>query len=134
MPIMMAELNGTGITRTITSQRYGLHNFCFTNRGSKSTIAFQINIGSRANDYGSPVGGDDLVKGLQNQARIAEEFIGDIVRENTEGLEIIMTQAREAHSFGKYLLFTLVFGAASVFMTFLQYRVIRKHLHSRKYI
>ena len=69
---MSVELNGTGITRSMTSQRYGLHNFCFTNRGSKSTIAFQISIGNKANDYGSPVGGDDLVKGLQNQARIAE--------------------------------------------------------------
>lgn len=94
MPILSAELNSTGLTRSMTTQRFGLHNFCFTNRGYKSSIAFQISIGTKANDFGSAVDGDDLVKGLRNQARIAEEFIGDIVRENTEGLEIIMTQAR----------------------------------------
>lgn len=49
-------------------------------------------------------------------------------------MEIMIHEAQENHNFGQYLLFTIVFGAVSVVLTYLQFRVIKKHLHSRKYI
>ena len=39
----------------------------------------------------------------------------------------------EAHG-SYYILFSVFFGAFAIFLTFLQYRVITKHLHARKYI
>lgn len=60
-------------TRSITTQRYGIHHFCFYNHGTqKSKIAVQISIGSQANDYGSvSLSGDNLIGSLVNQGRIA---------------------------------------------------------------
>ncbi len=61
-----------GFTRSLTTQRYGIHQFCFSNTGEhRSSIALQIAIGSQANDYGSAVGGDDLIQSLVNQGKIA---------------------------------------------------------------
>jgi|688.fasta_scaffold1125294_1 hypothetical protein len=70
-----------GYTKSITTQRYGTHHFCFLNQGiSSSKISLQIAIGKHANDFGSAVGGDDLVGALSNQAKVAQEFIQDIVK------------------------------------------------------
>lgn len=76
IPIVSMKLERMGFTKSLTTQKYGIHHFCFFNSGSQtSTIALQISIGSRAGDYGSAVGGDDLVQALVNQGKIAEEFI-----------------------------------------------------------
>ena len=76
LPVASYKIFHSAWTKSITTQRYGIHYFCFLNSGKKAKIAFQISIGHRANDYGSPVGGDDLIGALANQGRIAEEFIG----------------------------------------------------------
>lgn len=83
LPVLVLNLNRIAFTRSLTTQRYGIHNFCFLNQGPKARIGFQISIGHQANDFGSPVANDDLVGALLNQGRIAEEFIGEIVRENS---------------------------------------------------
>ena len=76
-----------GFTKSVTTQRYGTHRFCFINRDSIAhKISMQIVAGKQANDYGSAVDGEDLIGALQNQAKIAQEFIQDIVKENTEGM------------------------------------------------
>lgn len=65
VPIFSFNLTAMAFTRSITTQKYGIHNFCFRNVGSnKARIAFQISIGSRANDYGSAAGSDDLLSAL----------------------------------------------------------------------
>ena len=76
LPVSVFNLTPIAFTKSVTTQRYGIHFFCFLNTGRTAKIAFQISIGHRAKDYGSPVGGDDLVGALSNQGRIAEEFIG----------------------------------------------------------
>ena len=80
IPAVSSQVVPKAFTKSITTQRYGVHNFCFHNLGSKSSLAFQISIGHKANDYGSPVGADDFLATLSNQGRIAEEFIGEIVK------------------------------------------------------
>ena len=134
IPVQTVQIIQGAYTRSMTTQRYGIHYFCFHNLGSTTSLAFQITIGHRAKDYGSPIGGDDLLGALNNQGRIAEEFIGEIVKENTEGMEIVVKESRESHSFGQYILFSVLFCLLSMLMTYLQFKVIKKHLHSRKYI
>jgi hypothetical protein len=61
-----------GYTKSVTTQRYGTHHFCFLNQGrTPSKISMQIAIGKHANDFGSAVGGEDLIGSLANQAKIA---------------------------------------------------------------
>ena len=87
MTVFTQDIENMGFTKSLTTQRYGSHHFCFFNKGlQKSKIGLQIAIGKHANDYGSAVGGDDLIGALGNQARIAQEFVNDIVKENTEGM------------------------------------------------
>lgn len=73
IPVFTTNLDRSGLTKSITTQRYGIHHFCFLNLGERtSKVALQISIGSRANDYGSLQGGDELVQALVNQGKIAE--------------------------------------------------------------
>lgn len=73
MTVFAQGIENMGFTKSLTTQRYGSHHFCFFNRGAqKSKIGLQIAIGKHANDYGSAVGGDDLIGALGNQARIAQ--------------------------------------------------------------
>ncbi len=84
LPILTENIVNMGFTKSFTTQRYGSHNFCFLNQESASSkIGLQIAVGKHANDYGSAVGGDDLIGALGNQAKVAEEFIQDIVKENS---------------------------------------------------
>ena len=84
VPVFSFNLTSMGFTRSITTQKYGIHNFCFKNQGSaRARIGFQIVLGSKANDYSSPADNDELLAALENQGKIAEEFIQDIVLENT---------------------------------------------------
>lgn len=64
LPVATYNINHIAWTKSVTTQRYGIHHFCFINTGMKSKIAFQISIGHRANDYGSPIGSDDLLGAL----------------------------------------------------------------------
>lgn len=81
MVVFAQPVGPEGFSRSITTQKYGTHSFCFVNRGEQpSRVRIQIAVGKHANDYGSSVGSEDLVGSLQNQARIAEEFIQDIVK------------------------------------------------------
>jgi hypothetical protein len=73
MPIISEPIINMGYTKSVTTQRYGTHHFCFLNRATdKTKINMQIAVGKHANDYGSAVGGDDLIGALSNQARIAQ--------------------------------------------------------------
>jgi hypothetical protein len=73
MPILNDPINNMGYTKSVTTQRYGTHHFCFLNKGrSSEKVSMQIAIGKHANDYGSAVGGDDLIGALANQAKIAQ--------------------------------------------------------------
>jgi hypothetical protein len=73
MPVLSESIFNMGWTKSFTTQRYGSHYFCFLNRGEqKDKISMQIAVGKHANDYGSAVGGDDLIGALGNQARIAQ--------------------------------------------------------------
>jgi len=59
------DLYKIAFTRSFTTQRYGSHNFCFTNFGIyQSRIGIQISIGKQAGDFGSAVEGDDLMGAL----------------------------------------------------------------------
>lgn len=59
IPIISQEIVNMGFTRSLTTQKYGTHHFCFLNRGDLSNkISVQISIGKHANDYGSAAGGD----------------------------------------------------------------------------
>jgi hypothetical protein len=46
----------------------------------------------------------------------------------------MVTESGEHYSFSNLYVFSAVFVAASIVLTCLQYRVIRKYLHARKYI
>lgn len=73
LPIISEHIKSMGFTRSITTQKFGTHHFCFINNDNfKSKVSFQVVVGKHANDYGSPVGTDNLIDGLGNQARIAE--------------------------------------------------------------
>lgn len=73
MPVFNEHIFNMGYTKSITTQRYGTHYFCFLNKDAyPSKISLQIAAGKHANDYGSAVGGDDLIGALGNQARIAQ--------------------------------------------------------------
>lgn len=81
LAVVTMDLNRMGFTKSLTTQRYGLHKFCFYNGGdSKQTVALQISIGSQANDFGSLAESDELMGALVNQGRIAEEFIQELVK------------------------------------------------------
>ena len=58
----------------------------------------------------------------------------EIVKENTEGLEIIVSEASDSYDFTCLYAFSSMFVVASVTLTYLQYKMIKKHLHQRKYI
>jgi hypothetical protein len=73
MPVLSEQIANMGFTKSVTTQRYGTHHFCFLNQGrSANKISMQIAIGKHANDFGSAVGGDDLIGALANQAKIAQ--------------------------------------------------------------
>lgn len=135
MPVFSQSIVNMGFTKSLTTQKYGTHYFCFYNNGGNhNKVSLQIAIGKHANDYGSAVGGDDLIGALQNQAKIAQQFIQDIVKENSEGLEIMVAEAREQFPFTTLAIFSGVFVIVTFLITLLQYRIIKKHLLARKYI
>jgi len=73
LPVFGVSLESIKYSRSLTTQKYGTHYFCFINKDqTKAKVTFQIAIGKHANDYGSAVDGDDLIGALSNQARIAE--------------------------------------------------------------
>lgn len=97
-------------------------------------MRLQIAAGKQANDYGSAVDSEDLLGSLSNQGRVALSFIQDIVSENSEGMEIMVSESSDHYSFSNLYIFSGAFVVASIVLTCLQYRVIRKYLHARKYI
>lgn len=72
IPSARVEVNRIAFTKSFTTQKYGIHHFCFQNLGERASIAFQVTIGHRAKDYGSTAGGDELLGSLRNQGSIAE--------------------------------------------------------------
>ena len=73
LPILHENIVNMGFTKSVTTQRYGTHYFCFMNQEEDaSKISMQIAVGKHANDYGSAVGGDDLIGALGNQAKVAQ--------------------------------------------------------------
>ena len=94
----------------------------------------QIAVGKHANDFGSHLDGDDMIGALRSQSTIAQDFIQDIVKENTQGLEVVVSEAQQSYGFTNLYVFTGVFAGCSLLLTMLQYKVIRGHLKARKYI
>jgi hypothetical protein len=77
------ELQGEQ-TESWTSQRYGIFRYCFKNyQSSTAYLSYEYAVGQRAKDFTSSYDGDDYLKSLENQARIAENFIQDIEKENS---------------------------------------------------
>lgn len=73
LPVLNERIANMGYTKSVTTQKYGTHHFCFLNTGRVSDkISMQIAVGKHANDFGSAVGGDDLIGALSNQAKIAQ--------------------------------------------------------------
>jgi len=69
-------IDNNQMTKSVTTQTYGTHYFCFTNKGAyNSKVTMRISIGRRANDYGSLRDNKDFIGSLKNQADIAEDFI-----------------------------------------------------------
>ena len=64
LPVASHNISRIAWTKSITTQRYGIHYFCFINNGPKARVAFQISIGHKAKDFGSPLGGNDLLGAL----------------------------------------------------------------------
>jgi hypothetical protein len=56
------------------------------------------------------------------------------VKENTEGMEIMVAEAREKYTFTNLYVFSGIFVIISLALTFLQYKAMKKYLHARKYI
>lgn len=55
-PLAHFDINSGAFLKSITTQRYGTHYFCFLNNADYSTkVSMQIAIGKRAKDYGSTV-------------------------------------------------------------------------------
>lgn len=55
-----------------TTQRYGVFRFCFKNNDQATArLSYEYAIGQRAKDFTSSYDGDDYIKSLENQARIA---------------------------------------------------------------
>ena len=67
------------IEKSFTTQNFGIYRICFTNIDTvRFTLKFDFNCGVRARDFGSTAENEDMIKAIENQARIAQIFIDQI--------------------------------------------------------
>ena len=91
--------------------------------------------GIRAKDFGTHTENSDYIQSIDNQARIADLFVTQIKEENKEGLEMLaLDEETLSGSYSIEYFFSTIFVGATLALAYTQYRIIRAHMISRKYI
>lgn len=79
----------------MTTQKFGVFKFCITNLyGTHQMMGFRFVYGVRAKDFGTHQEGEDYLRTLENQARIALMFVDQIKEENKEALTLISDSSK----------------------------------------
>ena len=106
--------------------------------GKQSTLWFQFRNGLKANDFGSHTENQDYVDSIENQADIADMFIKQIKDENQEGLEIMSQAYQSYYGTGAAVtaeyFFSTIFVGATMFLAYLQFKIVKNHMIAKKYI
>ena len=78
----------------------------------------------------------DYIDTLLQQAEVAEMFVNEIGEESKEGMEIMAAEELSYNSSNLSIeyFFSTLFVGATMLLAYFQFKIVRSHLVSRKYI